>query len=261
MDGRSHMLRNLSVPLRCYSHSKEVLPSPLAQIGCGVSLSGDIQKPLLGGPRLSREVGPTDPSQLRCSAILWEDPGAGQGRPLPDRPGLGRSPGFVPPRARSLPGLCPAASVASRPREAERRAGAAMAVSAGPGFCGARDSGETLTASLGSAAQGEGGHQGQEADLRGEPGDAALLPPHHPGSLRECGREGPAGRGAGAGAGRQGKLCRALSAGHIRRGEPGHLLLRRLRLDVGELRAPSFAPAAAPGLGFVRGPRGRGHRS
>lgn len=63
--------------------------------------------------------------------------------------------------------------------------------------CGARDSGETLTASLGSAAQGEGGHQGQEADLRGEPGDAALLPPHHPGSLGECGRAGRRGAGPG----------------------------------------------------------------
>lgn len=74
-------------------------------------------------------------------------------------------------------------------------------------------------------------------------------------------RPGEAGgaRGrAGAGAGRQGKPCRALSAGHLRRGEPGHLLLRRLRLDVGECRAPSSPPAGAPGLGLVRGPQAPG---
>ncbi|XP_061324885.1 transmembrane protein 208 isoform X1 [Pezoporus flaviventris] len=67
-----------------------------------------------------------------------------------------------------------------------------------------RGPGRPLTlASLGSPAQGEGRHQRQEADLRGEPRDAALLPPHHPGGLRA-----------------------------LRRGELRHLLPHRLRLDM-----------------------------
>lgn len=61
---------------------------------------------------------------------------------------------------------------------------------------------------------------------------------------------GRARRGAGPGRGGQtGKPFRALSAGHIRRSEPGRLLLRRLRLDVGERWAPCSAPRGHLGWG------------
>lgn len=137
----------------------------------------------------------------RCGAATPLPPSASATTPrLRDTTGA-VTPPAAPPRslrARTAP-IPDARAAIPAPRaepEGAARSGAAMAVSGGAGKGGGMRGGARcgpLTACLGPAAQREGGHQGQEADLRGEPRDAALLPPHHPRGLREW----RGGRGAG----------------------------------------------------------------